>query len=102
MAEQHNDYWYAECSPCEHSWYAHGCTNHEGDVNLLSGAQLPVSSALCVRHRLHHCVSYCFIPGNLVLVEGLDSVVVKTATVIPEFIDDEVHIFRPLHFQTLR
>eukprot|EP00877_Chromochloris_zofingiensis_P014926 jgi/Chrzof1/9688/Cz04g12070.t1 len=39
--------------------------------------------------------------GNLVLVEGLDSVVVKTATVIPEFIDDEVHIFRPLHFQTL-
>lgn len=41
--------------------------------------------------------------GNLVLVEGLDAVIAKTATVIPEGFDSEdVHIFRPLRFQTRR
>jgi len=41
--------------------------------------------------------------GNLVLVEGLDAVVAKTATVVPEGFDTEdVYIFRPLRFQTLR
>ena len=41
--------------------------------------------------------------GNLVLVEGLDAVVAKTATVVPESFDSEdVYIFRPLRFQTLR
>ncbi|KAI8471075.1 MAG: elongation factor EF-Tu-like protein [Monoraphidium minutum] len=40
--------------------------------------------------------------GNLVLVEGLDAVVAKTATVVPEAFDSEdVYIFRPLRFQTL-
>jgi hypothetical protein len=41
--------------------------------------------------------------GSLVLVEGLDAVVAKTATVVAEAFDSEdVHIFRPLRFQTLR
>ncbi|GBF96527.1 116 kDa U5 small nuclear ribonucleoprotein component-like, partial [Raphidocelis subcapitata] len=40
--------------------------------------------------------------GNLVLVEGLDAVVARTATVVAEAFDsEEVHIFRPLRFQTL-
>ena len=39
--------------------------------------------------------------GNWVLLEGLDSTITKTATLVPEFLEDqEVHIFRPLQFQT--
>lgn len=34
------------------------------------------------------------------LLEGLDGTITKTATVVPEFLDEEVHIFRPLTFQT--
>lgn len=39
--------------------------------------------------------------GNLVLIEGIDSSITKTATVVGELVEDEVHIFRPLRFQTL-
>ncbi|CAL5227943.1 g10990 [Coccomyxa viridis] len=38
--------------------------------------------------------------GNWVLLEGLDATISKTATVVPEFLDEEMHIFRPLQFQT--
>jgi 116 kDa U5 small nuclear ribonucleoprotein component len=38
--------------------------------------------------------------GNWVLLEGLDATISKTATVIPEFLDEEMYIFRPLQFQT--
>lgn len=38
--------------------------------------------------------------GNLVLVEGLDALISKTATVVGLHLDEEVHIFRPLRFQT--
>ena len=38
--------------------------------------------------------------GNWVLLEGLDATISKTATIVPEFLDEEVHIFRPLQFQT--
>lgn len=38
--------------------------------------------------------------GNLVLLEGIDATITKTATVIPEFLDDAAYIFRPLQFQT--
>ena len=34
------------------------------------------------------------------LLEGLDATINKTATLVPEFTDEEVHIFRPLQFQT--
>lgn len=41
--------------------------------------------------------------GSLVLVEGLDAAIARTATVIAEAYDDEdAHIFRPLRFQTIR
>jgi len=40
------------------------------------------------------------IAGNWVLLEGLDATISKTATIVPEFLDDEMHIFRPLQFQT--
>lgn len=40
--------------------------------------------------------------GNLVLVEGLDALVSKTATVVGLHLDEEVHIFKPLRFQTRR
>ena len=33
-------------------------------------------------------------------MEGLDATISKTATVVPEFLDEEMHIFRPLQFQT--
>ena len=38
--------------------------------------------------------------GNWVLLEGLDATVTKTATVVPEFLEGDAHIFRPLAFQT--
>ena len=37
--------------------------------------------------------------GNIVLLEGVDNTISKTATIVPEFLDS-VYIFRPLHFQT--
>jgi hypothetical protein len=40
--------------------------------------------------------------GNLVLVEGLDALISKTATVVGRHLDEEVHVFRPLRFQTRR
>lgn len=39
--------------------------------------------------------------GNLVLVEGIDGTINKTATVVPDIYEEEVHIFRPLSFQTI-
>lgn len=38
--------------------------------------------------------------GNWVLLEGLDATITKTATIVPEYLDEDVHIFRPLQFQT--
>ena len=38
--------------------------------------------------------------GNWVLLEGIDKTITKTATVVPEFLDEEVHIIRPLQFHT--
>ena len=38
--------------------------------------------------------------GNWVLLEGLDATITKTATIVPEYLEEEVHIFRPLAFQT--
>ena len=38
--------------------------------------------------------------GNIVLLEGLDATITKTATIVSEFLDEACYIFRPLHFQT--
>mmetsp|Transcript_20010 Transcript_20010/g.60453 ORF Transcript_20010/g.60453 Transcript_20010/m.60453 type:complete len:985 (+) Transcript_20010:276-3230(+) len=38
--------------------------------------------------------------GNWVLLEGLDATITKTATLVPEFLDEDVHIIRPLQFHT--
>jgi 116 kDa U5 small nuclear ribonucleoprotein component len=35
-----------------------------------------------------------------VLLEGLDATITKTATLVPESLDEEVHIIRPLQFHT--
>lgn len=32
--------------------------------------------------------------GNLVLLEGVDGTIFKTATIVAEFYDEEVHIFK--------
>lgn len=32
--------------------------------------------------------------GNIVLVEGIDATITKTATVVSDFLDTEMHIFR--------
>ena len=42
----------------------------------------------------------CASSGNWVLLEGVDATITKTATIIPEIYDEEVHIFKPLQFQT--
>ena len=34
------------------------------------------------------------------LLEGLDATITKTATLVPESLDEEVHIIRPLQFHT--
>lgn len=39
--------------------------------------------------------------GNLVLLEGLDATISKTATVCAPTLPEDLHIFRPLSFQTL-
>mmetsp|Transcript_22656 Transcript_22656/g.57692 ORF Transcript_22656/g.57692 Transcript_22656/m.57692 type:complete len:994 (-) Transcript_22656:539-3520(-) len=38
--------------------------------------------------------------GNLVLVEGIDATITKTATIVADGFEGEMHIFRPLRFQT--
>ena len=38
--------------------------------------------------------------GNWVLLEGLDATITKTATVVAELYDEDIHIFKPLQFQT--
>lgn len=38
--------------------------------------------------------------GNLVLIEGVDATITKTATLVAEAYDEPVCIFRPLRFQT--
>lgn len=44
--------------------------------------------------------SYAVCAGNWVLLEGVDATITKTATIIQEIYDEEVHIFKPLQFQT--
>lgn len=39
--------------------------------------------------------------GSWVLIEGVDASIMKTATLCPEFLDEDVYIFRPLRFNTL-
>lgn len=39
--------------------------------------------------------------GSWVLIEGVDASITKTATLCPEFSDEDVYIFRPLKFNTL-
>ena len=34
------------------------------------------------------------------LLEGIDTTITKTATLVPEFLDEDVHIIRPLQFHT--
>ena len=34
------------------------------------------------------------------LLEGIDATITKTATIVPEFLDEPVYIFRPLHYQS--
>lgn len=36
--------------------------------------------------------------GSIVLLEGVGESVTKTATIVPELLEEEVHIFRPLRF----
>jgi hypothetical protein len=40
--------------------------------------------------------------GNLVLLEGLEPLVTKTATVVGRYLEEEPYIFKPLRFQTRR
>eukprot|EP00249_Psilotum_nudum_P021920 c28300_g1_i1 orf=129-3110(+) len=39
--------------------------------------------------------------GSWVLIEGVDASITKTATICPEYLDEDVYIFRPLRFNTL-
>ena len=41
-----------------------------------------------------------FLPGNWVLLEGVDATITKTATLVSEVMDEDAYIFRPLHFAT--
>ncbi|EFN60133.1 hypothetical protein CHLNCDRAFT_56589 [Chlorella variabilis] len=40
------------------------------------------------------------VAGNWVLLEGVDATITKTATIVPEFLDEEVYIMKPLAFST--
>ena len=69
---------------------------------------LPIPSIFLVRLHLLLPFPMSRVPlprataGNLVLIEGLDALVSKTATVVGLHLDEEPHIFRPLRFQTRR
>ncbi|ERN10847.1 110 kDa U5 small nuclear ribonucleoprotein component CLO [Amborella trichopoda] len=39
--------------------------------------------------------------GSWVLIEGVDASIMKTATLCPEYMDEDIYIFRPLRFNTL-
>ena len=39
--------------------------------------------------------------GSWVLIEGVDASITKTATLCPEYYDEDIYIFRPLRFNTL-
>lgn len=40
------------------------------------------------------------VAGNWVLLEGVDATITKSATIVPEFLDEEAFIFKPLAFNT--
>lgn len=42
-----------------------------------------------------------FSAGNLVLIENVDATISKTATLVTDLWEEEVHIFMPLQFHTL-
>lgn len=42
-----------------------------------------------------------FSAGNLVLIENVDATISKTATLVTDLWEEEVHIFTPLQFHTL-
>ena len=84
-----------------------------GNWNLPEGVHAVISTnAAC--HCLHSVadqqaklcwtvlmsVCGCACSGNWVLLEGVDATITKTATIIPEIYEEEVHIFKPLQFQT--
>ncbi|GLG92783.1 Elongation factor 2 [Gryllus bimaculatus] len=55
----------------------------------------------CISVPLRYKVELSRVPaGNWVLIEGVDQPIVKTATITELNIADEVHIFRPLKFNT--
>ena len=72
-----------------------------GGTLLPSGPEARVWCTYHVSHlRAHETCDLDQVAGNWVLLEGLDATITKTATLVPEFLEEEVHIFRPLQFQT--
>lgn len=56
--------------------------------------ELTIASISCARQARYRLPIARAGAGNLVLVEGIDATISKTATVVAEFFDEEVHIFR--------
>ncbi|KAI7837170.1 hypothetical protein COHA_008964 [Chlorella ohadii] len=55
----------------------------------------PVSAVWAYQARYRVPLSKA-VAGDWVLLEGVDATITKTATIVPEFLDEEVHIFKPL------
>lgn len=68
---------------------------HPDDEEDSSIQQVTGLSVLQARYRIPVGLA---IAGNIVLLEGVDATVTKTATLVPEFLDQECFIFRPLQF----
>jgi U5 small nuclear ribonucleoprotein component len=52
--------------------------------------------------QTRYCVPLSYaVAGNIVLLGGIDTIVVKTATVVSGKLDDECYIFKPLQFSNV-
>jgi U5 small nuclear ribonucleoprotein component len=69
---------------------------HPNDEEDSSSQVVTSVEVLQVRYRIQ--LSYA-VAGNIVLLGGIDTSVVKTATLVPEFLDHESFVFKPLEVQ---
>jgi len=76
------------------------CCHYKDAACLPSHRVADQQAKLCLTVLMCVCVCGCAWSGNWVLLEGVDATITKTATIIQEIYEEEVHIFKPLQFQT--
>jgi U5 small nuclear ribonucleoprotein component len=85
-----------------------GCVKSGDKVRVLGENYIPddeedsttqvVTSVEISQARYHVPLNRGY-PGNIVILRGLDTTVIKSATLVSEFIDEECFVFKSLHYQ---